>query len=215
MPLLLITGLGFGPEIFQRLCLKHPLIHTQAPLNHESVHAMKQLIYQKAPKGCHVMGWSLGGLLAIELKKSLPHLVHKMVLVAVRDQFETQEIQEQLIRANADPAHYLRHLYKKCFIGQKKDFEWFKRALEEELLKKIPLKDMVWGLEYLASHPAKIDDLKGEELLLCYGAKDIIAPPERIPPPPYGAKVIILPTGHLPFLHADFSCLIDDFLGSK
>ncbi len=211
-PLLLISGMGFCPEIFQDIIPKNRKSYAVGPLTQDSLGEMERLLAQTALKGCHVLGWSLGGLLALELKRRMPHVVRKIILIAVRDGFPSQEIEEQKKAAESDLSDYLRRLYKKCFIGQKEAYKWFQDTLQPDFLQRIPLKDVLWGLKYLSSHSPETEKLNGEELLMCYGTKDIIAPPNCMPKMPVGAKIYVLETGHLPFLHQDFLKIMMNFL---
>lgn len=212
LPLLLIPGLGFSPEIFQDIIPTVRKSYTVGMLTKDSLGELERLLAQSAPRGCHVLGWSLGGLLALKLKRRMPHIVHKIILIAVRDSFDPQEIDEQKKMAESDLPNYLRHLYKKCFIGQKEAYKWFQDTLQTEFLQRIRLKDVLWGLDYLASHSPEIEDLNGKELLLCYGTKDIIVPPNRMPKTPVGTKISVLNSGHLSFLHQDFLNILQNFL---
>lgn len=211
-PLLLISGLGFHSTIFRDITLTDRKIYTAGPLSKDSLGELEQFLARTAPRGCHVLGWSLGGLLALELKRRMPHVVHKIILIAVRDSFDSQEIEEQKKAAEDNLHNYLHRFYKKCFIGQKEAYKWFQKTLQTDFLQKMLFKDVLWGLEYLASHSPEIEKLNGEELLLCYGAKDLIAPPNRMPKAPEGARIYVLETGHLPFLHQNFLNILRYFL---
>lgn len=209
-PIILIPGLGFEPEIFLMASLSCQMLYAPGTPRENLLNELKELI--KGTQGCHVLGWSLGGLLALELKRHMPKLVQKLILVAVRRHFDTMEIHQQIQATTADLPNYLRHLYKKCFVGQMHQYAWFKDTFEQGLLNRIRLKDVQWGLHYLASNPVKLEDINGEELLLCYGTKDLIAPLDLMPKLPINAQTVTLPTGHLPFLHADFSDIVMNFL---
>jgi len=221
LPLLLIPGLGFGPEIFLEMngigLVQPPsfghrrLIYLPTAPHSGMLETMAGLLNQEGLK-CHVMGWSLGGLLALKLKEQLPHSIHKLVLVAVRDSFAAHEIEMQIQAAEKDLNSYLRHLYKRCFIGQQEAYSWFCQTLQPRFLQRTRLQDIIWGLNYLASHSARIEGIQPQELLLCHGLKDIIVPLHRIPKCPEGTEVAILNTGHLPFLHQDFSQIMQRFL---
>lgn len=209
-PLIVIPGLGFEPEIFQGVSLKSQIVYAPGAPRENLLNELKELI--KSTQGCHVLGWSLGGLLALELKRRMPKLVHKLILIAVRRHFDTMEIHEQRRAAKADLQNYLSRLYKKCFVGQMQQYAWFKDTFQQDFLKKIRSEDVQWGLHYLASNPVRLADINGEELLLFHGAKDLIAPPDLMPEIPPKAQAVTLPTGHLPFLHMDFAGIANDFL---
>ncbi|MEZ0329802.1 MAG: alpha/beta hydrolase [Dissulfuribacterales bacterium] len=206
----MIPGLGFAPEIFQGFSLKSQIVYAPDAPRENLLNELKELI--KSTQGCHVLGWSLGGLLALELKRQLPELVHKLILIAIRRHFDTMEIREQIRATKTDFQNYLRRLYKKCFVGQMQQYAWFKNTFEQDFLNRIRPEEVQWGLHYLASNPVILVNIKGEELLLFHGEKDLIAPPDLMPKIPPKAQAVTLPTGHLPFLHTDFTGIANEFL---
>ena len=58
---------------------------------------------------------------------------------------------------------------------------------------------------YLKGKIADLSECAGTQLHIFYGERDVIAPLDKVPEPPPGVAIEVIPgTGHLPFLSSEF-----------
>jgi pimeloyl-[acyl-carrier protein] methyl ester esterase len=64
--------------------------HGKSKIAHDEPYTLMRLadgLASEIPEGSHIVGWSLGGMVALELALRYPQRVHKLVLVASSPQF--------------------------------------------------------------------------------------------------------------------------------
>ena len=193
-------GLGFDCRVFQGLRLSRvvpiPPLASQAQVKETA-----RLLREEAPDSVVVVGWSLGGLAALALARSLGGGLRSLVLISIRRRYPLKALQSMEEAVARDREGGMREFYKGCFAGQKRDYLRFRQELEDSLLASWSSEDLVRGFRLLAAPFPPLPRELGPRCRILHGLRDRIAPVEEMVEPPPGAKVELVPAGHLPFLH--------------
>lgn len=152
-----------------------------------------------------LVGWSMGGNLALAFAGKYPEKVSGLSLLSVRQHWPAPEIEAIRQALATDPARFMASFYRKCFLGDKGRYQRFVAQMQDGYLRGLDLQTLQRGLDFLQSLGAeKPVALPGADIFCLHGGKDIIAPVEeraRIP----GARYLLdQQGGHVFFLHRDF-----------
>lgn len=124
-----------------------------------------------------LVGWSMGGNLALDFSRRYPERVAGLHLLSVRRHWPAGEIDAIRTALDADPQSFMASFYRKCFLGDKARYQRFVKSLQEEYLGALDLAVLHRGLDYLASLPEGGPvSVPGAEVFCLHGGKDIIAP---------------------------------------
>ncbi|MEW6220436.1 MAG: alpha/beta fold hydrolase [Thermodesulfobacteriota bacterium] len=149
------------------------------------------------PAPVHLVGWSLGGYLALSFAQAQPARVASLTLVGMRASWPAAEIDALAARFQADPADFLAWFRRLALLGLPAGWQRFQE------LPALPLdaearKRLLAGLSCLAGRIPR--PVAGIPTRILHGAKDRIAPPAEALSFP-GCPPRLLPrAGHLPFL---------------
>ncbi len=80
-----IPGFGFDASIFKGLALENQLAITGLNYRQHNLSALETISHAVAAKLPHestLLGWSLGGLIAIQIAANFPHKVKQLILIA-------------------------------------------------------------------------------------------------------------------------------------
>ena len=154
-----------------------------------------------------ILGWSLGGLPAIEAFKRFENEIEKMILVAVRKKYTPEEIEAQSDLIKKDRLQALYDFYRRCFLGQKEDFKWFKNEIMKDCIKAFPENVLLQGLDYLMQ-PIDSACLDNEKVCFVYGSKDAIIPEGLRIHQKKAYTIVLHNTGHIPFLSSEFEIFL-------
>lgn len=149
-------------------------------------------------------GWSLGAGVALSYALAHPGRIDRLVLLALRRGWPRAELAAIRAGLAADPAGFMTDFYRKCFAGQRGEWQRFKDGCMPTLLAALDPAALSQGLDVLAAAamPAGVPlppELRGRVVQL-HGRRDLVAPLADIAELP-GVSPIILPhAGHgLPF----------------
>ncbi len=156
-----------------------------------------------------VCGWSMGGFLACDLFKAYPGRIKELILVGMRDRYESRQLSE--VRAYLDKSRsgYLYKFYAECFSENEKDlFSWFKANLIKSYLREMDHGILLEGLDYLEHARLDTESLGGARVRFIHGSGDRIVPVEALARVldrlPAATFTLIEGAGHMPFLRAGF-----------
>lgn len=206
--LVLIPGWAFDAKIFEPLDLDFDYLVPRkidiARFNADLADAL----FQKKIKEVSLLGWSMGGFLAVGFLKEYGEAVRDIFLVSMRRSYSRQEIRSESTELKKDPTAYLTAFYRNCFMGQTHAFRWFKKHLFRSYIENFDLGSLLRGLDYLMQQELEPALLKRDNTHIIHGKKDRIAPLSEIleflGAPPFPPVSIIEKTGHLPFLEPGF-----------
>jgi len=203
--LVLIPGWGFCSDIFSSLNLSYNYILPKGPVYSDISIELYDFLREKDIAKVSIFGWSLGACVALDFQTGYSDMVEAVYVISLRRAFDHEELTAQLKALEADRVVALRQFYRRCFLGQSADYQWFSCALEESGIRQWDMPGLRKGLMYLKGKTADFSKCAGTQLRIFHGEKDVIAPLDKIPEPPPGVAINVIPgTGHLPFLSSEF-----------
>ncbi len=197
--LLILSGWGFDPYIFDFERLPFNLIVPQKPLLSKDIFA----ILSSLKKECFVLGWSYGAHIAYDILCANERLLKGLILVGFSLDFHEESVKETIKKLKRDKTRTLKEFYLFCFKGQEEDYKIFKRAHEKRCLRFWNNYELISALTYLIKHKVDISKLERfPSVLIINGKKDIFL---KNSPLKYKIlKTVELDSGHLPFLKDKF-----------
>ncbi|MEA3385028.1 MAG: alpha/beta hydrolase [Thermodesulfobacteriota bacterium] len=203
--LVLIPGWGFCSDIFSSLNLSYNYILPERPVYRDISIELYNFLLKKNIAKVSILGWSLGAYVALDFQAGYSDMVEAVYAISLRRAFDHEELTAQLKALEADRIVALRQFYRRCFLGQRADYQWFSSALEESGIRQWNMPGLRKGLTYLKGKTANFSKCAGTQLRIFHGEKDVIAPLDKVPEPPPGVAINVIPgTGHLPFLSSEF-----------
>ena len=105
--LLLLHGWGMNSQVWERVREKleanykiitvdlpgHGFNYTVRAMNMDEI---AELVIQKLPQKCHIIGWSLGGLIAQAIAQRVPNIIQSMTLVATTPKFSQSHVNDEI-----------------------------------------------------------------------------------------------------------------------
>ncbi|HID98302.1 MAG TPA: alpha/beta hydrolase [Thermodesulfobacteriaceae bacterium] len=205
--LVLLPGWGFLPAIFSRLDLPFNYIVPSGQISGNISDHLLRFMLENGLERVNILGWSMGGVAAIDFFTSHPELVNAMYLVSLRRSFSGEEIDAQVRAVESDRDGALRNFYRRCFAGHKEDYRWFEGTVEGAMTEGISTEKLIEGLEYLRMNPVDLAGIPEPEggLQVFHGTRDLIAPLEEMPALLAGVNLtLIRGAGHVPFFSREF-----------
>lgn len=207
-----LPGWGFDGRAIELTDQPHPWLGPNAPLDPKvTVDTLIDFLDHHKISTIVLTGWSMGAYLAIDFALRYPERVKALYLLATRQAWPAQEIDQIRTELHDDPRKFMQTFYRKCFLGNKPVYRKFTDSLVELYLNNLDPVVLEAGLTYLQNFalPAKAAKLATLALpiYLLHGDKDIIAPAAEMATIPGAVRRIIKNTGHLVFL--DESCPLD------
>ena len=214
--LLLVPGWATDHRIFAPLDLEFnylaPTVFSPRDFKERLLDAMGRYRLERVA----VLGWSLGGYLALEFACEHPERIVEGALFAVgmREHYERDAIEATRSRLARSRAAYLRRFYEACFsAGEREARSWFERELLAAYLERMELNGLLEALDYLAGASLAAQAPGGMKVTFIHGSLDRIAPVEamlavraRLP----GAELVRLEAaGHAAFLNPQFKRVFD------
>ncbi|MCK4604332.1 MAG: alpha/beta hydrolase [Deltaproteobacteria bacterium] len=203
--LVLIPGWGFCSDIFSSLNLSYDYILPKGPVYRDISTELHDFLLSMDIAKVSILGWSLGAYVALDFQAGYSDMVETVYVISLRRAFDHEEILSQLKALEADPVVALKQFYRRCFLGQSADYHWFSNALEESSIRQWDMPGLRKGLIYLNGKTEDLSKCAGTQLRIFHGERDVIAPLDKVPEPPPGVAIDVIPgTGHLPFLSSEF-----------
>ncbi len=218
--MILLPGWGFTWQIFFKpgvfTGLDFDFLLPQRPVTPKTASSLCTLLHTlvQQKRRIVILGWSLGGLPAIEAFKSFESDIEKLLLVAVRKEYTANEIETQRNLVKIDHSKALSDFYRRCFLGQKKDLRWFKSEIMGYCLRACSMHCLLEGLDYLLQ-PIETACLDNEKVCLVYGSKDALIPKDLRIRLKRACTSVLPNTGHAPFLSSAFEAVFAQTLQSK
>jgi pimeloyl-ACP methyl ester carboxylesterase len=207
--ILLIHGWATDSNIFDRLDIPfNYILPENIPPERidEAFNCFSKNINQ-AP--INILGWSMGGFIAVDLVARHPRAFDEIILAGIRRGYNENDINyvRGCLKKNAKA--YLYRFYGKLFSKTEKEHEkWFKENLLKKYLDNPDLPYLFSGLDYLAGKELKTDSLKGLKVIFVHGENDNIASLEEAEllagSLPAAKFVSIKGAGHFPVLREEF-----------
>lgn len=149
-----------------------------------------------------VLGWSMGGNLAIDLALKHPQYIESLMLVAVRRSWPADEVAATRQGLSA-PEQGLVKFHRKCFLGAQKEYKRFAPLLTQPE-GEAELAVLDGGLSYLASYT--MPESLPLPVKIIQGDKDVVCPQAEMVKFASKTKTLILAgVGHFLFSHPEFT----------
>jgi len=174
----LIPGWASDYRIFAALDLPYnyllPIRINFSDFQKELLGALEKNCLQKA----HLVGWSLGGFLALEFAGQNPSRVKGLALLSIAREFDSNLLKEIESKIKKNKRAYLYKFYQDCFAAEDKaGWCWFRKNLLRDYVDTMELEDLIAGLDYLAVARLKPGDASGiDKVRIFHGEKDRIMP---------------------------------------
>lgn len=205
-PLLFVPGWGFDGRVRE---LRPELVPCPAPTDFYDPFTLADelaawLDRRNIPT-CRLLGWSLGGLVALDFARRYPQRLEGLTLLGVRAHWPAAELETSRRELRRQPADFLRSFYRKVFLGYPAAYRRFQHQLEADYLDRalagLDLLDR--GLVFLATPATTLLPAAGGRLRCWHGRRDLIAPPAQRLQIPGTPCQVLEHGGHALFLEPD------------
>ena len=208
--LLLVPGWATDYRIFEGLDLDYNYI---LPIELNLFNFEEDLtafLKEEAILKVSILGWSLGGFLAVEFASRNSERIEELILLSIRRRYNLKILQDIEFKLERNKNAYLYRFYQDCFSpADRQSLIWFKKHLLKNYLSDIKLESLISGIDYFSSVCLKPETLLTvEKIKIFHGGQDKIAPLKEaqiiktyLPQ----AKLFVIPeAGHILFLREDF-----------
>ena len=168
-PLCLVPGWASDYRIFEPLDLGYECIYPAdfSPFNFAK--SLLDLLEEKRIEKVSLLGWSLGGFVAVDFATLYPNLVDELILIGIRNKYKSEDIDIARESLEKNKEAYLYKFYTQCF--HKKETN-----LIRDYCSKWNLNKLLESLEYLENKPINKDTLgKVDKVKIIHGENDQIA----------------------------------------
>ena len=175
--LVYLPGWASDARMLQRDLLNWNVIIPLAPLvNPASLDALPDFLHSLNGGAVAVLGWSLGGFLALDFARSHPDCVTRLFLASIRRHYPSAQVTALQTTLNEQPERALRSFYRQIFYpAQMRDYQRFRATLEPAYLQEFPLETLHAGLAYLGT--AELAKTPPDCPIVCvHGEQDVLAP---------------------------------------
>lgn len=196
-----LPGWAMGHEIFLELDLPYNYIFVENQDLRTIGFELKEYMDEHSIPSIDLFGFSMGGFCAFEIMKSDLLPVKKIFFAGIRKHYHPAIIQEVKKYILQNKKAYLSRFYRQCFY-QRKNFIRYK-DLFETFMEKFSETELIQGLDYLASHSVRLDEISEKySVFLYHGSEDLIAPLGEISLLDSVKKKVIPYAGHLFWLES-------------
>lgn len=197
-------GWAFDARVFQPLtdALAVNVLRPDA-----EAHGQPPPLDDPAIDGAHVvhLGWSLGARRALKFLRQ-SNRPDRLLAIGLRPTFSADDLAAHREGLRSGAPKFLGDFYRRAFLGQKADGQWFAETLLEPMLANIDVDRLIAELDELAE-PIRPSDLAGIDLRLATGERDRIAPASLwdglAAENPAWRPTILPGTGHAAFLSSE------------
>ncbi|MFH1776535.1 MAG: alpha/beta hydrolase [Candidatus Omnitrophota bacterium] len=174
--LVLIPGWATDWKIFEGLDLKYNYLLPVEFSPFDFAERLHQTMEERNIKKISLLGWSMGGFVAVDFAAKFGDIAHELILVGIRKKYSPREIEKIKAYLTQNKDAYLYKFYASCF-AEKREFAWFKNKLLKEYLTKFVLDYLLQTLDYLAGCEINVERLRRiKRLKILHGEKDEIVP---------------------------------------
>ncbi|MDA3835578.1 MAG: alpha/beta hydrolase, partial [Spirochaetales bacterium] len=150
-----------------------------------------------------ILGWSMGGNLAVDFALQHPERVSSLTLVAVRQFWCKEDIDCTRQGLHDVSGIGMEKFYRKCFLGAKADYKHFATDLLSFYANDRDVAALDTGLTYLATH--RMPQSLPLPVHIIQGTKDVVCPEhEMVHLQTRTQNTMLDGAGHFPFSRADF-----------
>jgi len=151
---------------------------TTGPLRPEGFIARLATFLDGAARGpVTLVGWSLGGFLAVDFARSHPDRVRRIVLVGIRRGYPEGDVEAVRRSLLDDPGSCLSGFYAQCFYpSHMSAYRRFRAGLQKAYLREMGGVALREGLSYLAGARLSGRTLPDCPVAIVHGEKDVVAP---------------------------------------
>jgi malonyl-CoA O-methyltransferase len=208
--MLLIPGWATDWRIFKRLDIPFNYLLPERVSPNEAKKIINHLPAELRKAGISILGWSMGGFIAADLILKNPNVFERVVLISIRQRYDTNRIEQIRDCLRRDAKAYLYSFYKGLFSEDEKENKiWFKEVLLSKYINDIDSLYLFEGLDYLSATELKANLLNKPNVTFIQGENDSIAPIHEarlaISQAPMARAVFIKDACHLPFLRKEFT----------
>lgn len=124
-----------------------------------------------------VVGWSLGGFLAVDFARRYPERVRRVVLIGVRRRYPAGDLEAVRASLARDRRACLSQFYAQCFFpSEMAAYRRFRGGLQEEYLRGMDDAVLRAGLSYLGEAALSPAALPSCPVAFVHGGNDVVAP---------------------------------------
>lgn len=205
VPLVLIPGWGFTGAVlkdhaaFRAEALLVPLGFT----SEDMLAGLFKFLEEEEIDQVRILGWSMGGNLAVDFARRYPHHVVSLTLVAVRQHWCAEDIAFTRQGLHEGTGLGMEKFYRKCFLGSKSDYRQFASNLLMSYAEERDVCFLDKGLNYLGAH--HMPESLAMPVHIVQGTKDVVCPVTEMVQFASNTQTTMLDgVGHFPFSHTDF-----------
>lgn len=203
-PLVLLPGWGFtgGVLVDHPTFAKETLIASMGMTSPDMLPGLVGFLNSNQINKVRILGWSMGGNLALDFARQYPAYIASLILVSVRRHWPIDEIEFTRKGLFDKTGQSMEKFYRKCFLGARADYKQFTALFKLYAdHRNIALLDE--GLTYLTTYtmPEKLPVYSR----IIQGEKDVICPADemiRFSSTP--ETTMLAGAGHFLFSHPDF-----------
>lgn len=175
--LVFLPGWATDARVLQREKLHWDVIvPKQAEVLPDILNTLEEMLLTTKLKSVTVVGWSMGGNLAIDFTKRFPQYVDKLFLASMRRQYPENQIAGMIADLQLKTEQTLRSFYRQMFFPtQMVDYRTFRTELEKDFLHVFSRVDLITGL-LLLQQPLDEREKISCPIAMLHGIADVIAP---------------------------------------
>ena len=212
---LLIPGWATDHRVFDRLNIKSNFLIPIEFSIRGFEFDLKAFMRKSGLEKVSIIGWSMGGHIALDFLKNNKGEIDNLILVSVRRRYKGEVIEDikKSLKKNRRP--FLYKFYKDFFSeNEAREYDWFRKNLLKSYLNTMRLDGLLEGLDYLSRCKILPVDSKGVKIIVVNGRNDSIVPAEEIKGLkndfPQSEFFLIEGAGHMPFLNPQFEKIFEN-----
>ncbi|MEI6520970.1 MAG: alpha/beta hydrolase [bacterium] len=168
--LVYLPGWATDISFLQQDKLPFNLIYPESLITPNHLYSLAELLQEPTI----ILGWSLGGFLALEFARQCPGKVSSMIIASIRQQYPKESITPMHCTNLPEMRIIQRNFYKQAFFPTMlSEYRVFKQR-EKELVNSMNHDDLLTGLDYLENNA--IGDAPQVPIIYLHGETDVIAP---------------------------------------